>query len=224
MHKILSLPLMLDGALGSSVYQNNLECNLVKTCTGRGGEVKFIDYEYMLHDVYHRCTFARWYQSKQVSTTMTSLHKGYRDDHVTCLKFSFATYWLMGDGLVRTTKPEEYKIQRGDTNQTKCAKILARKAFSRVFPDYTLAAGNATSVANTITRNQTKHIKKHAPTIWKDMLSSRSLRIGSITEMEMNPSLEWHHWLLALVIMITPTPMRTTFSIQWVLWQRLVEH
>jgi hypothetical protein len=158
--------LMASGKKGS--HATMLQLCLTRAAVGRGGEVKFLQWPRVWWDPYLGCCLARWFQPKQLKVSLTSFMADYSCMELDCF-FNFACFWMMEDGLTRpTTNP-----------YAESTKTVGHSA-GFVFQDL-----HKTTDQNT-TRLLSNAIKKHVPAETKDMLSVKSLRIGSSTELASN--------------------------------------
>jgi hypothetical protein len=155
---VVKQALVKDGHLRSTSYSKNLEIVLLKHCVGRGSEVYYVDYALMAWDSFINCTVLRWYQPKQVSTSLSSLHKGHHEDFFDCAYFSMGLYWLMNYALQREVPALAITnaadpIINSETKEQKCQKLMARKAVTRMFPHFLLLANKSN-----ITAAQSRHV------------------------------------------------------------------
>jgi hypothetical protein len=159
----------------------------VKESAGRGQEAKFVDFQLMAKCDHQNCTFLCWYQSKTVSSTMTSIHKGWWDDYFNCQLFNKGLYFMMCGALLREMNHEDVKREDTDTSKEVVTKALTKRSWTRLYPKCTHPA--TMYLAKGITTKQTKHVQRHCMPQFKSYYMS----IGSVVEMEMSEELSRPH-------------------------------
>jgi hypothetical protein len=190
MKSIVQKALLYDGS-SRETYMLNSQIVEVKESAGRGQEVKFVDFQLMVKCDHQNCTFSRWYQSKTVSSTMTSIHKGWWDDYFNCQLFNKGLYFMMCGALSREMNHDDVKKEETDTSKEVVTKALTRRSWTRLYPMYTHPA--TMYLAKGITTEQTKHVRRHCMPQFKSYYKSKSARIGSVVEMEMSEELSRPH-------------------------------
>jgi hypothetical protein len=150
-------------------HSKKLMLVLTRAAAGRGGEVKFLQYSRMWWEEHFSCVLARWYMPKQLKVTLTSFMPDFKHLELSCT-FNFACFWMMEDGLHRSGNP--YAQDAYNT--------MGAIATMFVFPEL-----HKTTDANT-SRILTLCVKEHVPKNTKEMFSVKSIRVGSITDLETN--------------------------------------
>jgi hypothetical protein len=169
---------------------NNQICEVKDAC-GRGQEIRFIDFQSTVKCAKQNCTFTRWYQSKTVTSSLTSMHKGWSEEYESCHLFNKGLFFMMGNVLVRYYDMASVTINDTDTPEDKRRKLLIQRSFSRQYPEYTHP--DTLSSSAQITAKQTLWIRRYCNPKWIEYYMSKCLRVGSIVEMEMNEALSRAH-------------------------------
>jgi hypothetical protein len=190
MKTIIKEALLCDGNC-KDTYKLNSQLTEIKDAAGRGQEVRFVDFQFMMKCLFQNCAFVRWYQSKTVTTSLTSIHKGYWDDYYNCQLFNKGLYFMMCNALERPIDNQAVAKDVNDNKEAIVRKCLIKKSWTRLYPDYTHP--DNPGAAKGITNVQTKHIRRHCPAQWQSYLSSKSPKIGTVVEMEMSDDLGRHH-------------------------------
>jgi hypothetical protein len=98
MKTIIKEALLPDGN-SKETYKLNCQLTEIKDTAGQGQEVRFVDFQFMMKCIHQNCTFVHWYQSKTVTTSLTSIHKGYWDNYYNCQLFNKGLYGMVCNAL-----------------------------------------------------------------------------------------------------------------------------
>jgi hypothetical protein len=107
MYPVTDLSSICDKLMESKqkgAHAQKLQLCLTRSAVGRGGEVKFIQWRRMWWERKLQCCLARWFIPKQLKVSLTSFMPDYSCLQVCCF-FNFACYWMMEDGLARSSNP-----------------------------------------------------------------------------------------------------------------------
>jgi hypothetical protein len=68
-------------SLSLDTYKMNNKISEVKDAAGHGQGVRYVDFQPTMKCKIQNCTFTCWYQSTTVTTSLTSMHKGWLEDY-----------------------------------------------------------------------------------------------------------------------------------------------
>ncbi|KAI2493971.1 hypothetical protein MHU86_20545 [Fragilaria crotonensis] len=163
-----------SGLMNSNIrgsQEKKLQYNITHSSVGRGGEIKFINYDKMYWEPFFQVTVAKWFQMKQVTSVPTSWCVDFEYAE-TCIPTSFACFWMVENGLARSGNP--YEIRRSSES----------RAASYVFQSLqNLNDGYTSQLSN--------KLKTFVPEELKSMITMKSLRIGASTELAANRGVQF---------------------------------
>ena len=148
-------------------HEKKLQYNITYSSVGRGGEIKFINYDKMYWEPFFQVVVAKWFQMKQITSVPTSWCPNYQYPE-TCVLTSFACFWMVENGLARSGNPYS------------TARFPMSRAGSYVFPSLQSLNDSYTS------QQLSNKLKTLVPEALKSLVTTNSLQIGSSTELMAN--------------------------------------
>ena len=162
---------------------------------GRGGEVKFLNYNTMFFDMFFNMLFLQWFQRKTLKTNPSGFVPDF-EHSVLCVFLAFGCFWACDHGLYRAQG-------MGEPNSPHWRKM------HYVFPD--LHEIRDDGVADQITRI----IRQYIPAILTAYYTAKSLRIGAMSLLTWEPAVSYDE-------AVALGGWTTNSNRDWYVWQYLI--